>query len=64
MKNNTDTFDEDFGFQLSEDEWKNLRSYFLTSSEGEKRYTPTAFAEQGIYILMTTSVAFHDDGTE
>ena len=32
IRNNADRFDEDFMFQLSEDEYSNLRSKFLTSS--------------------------------
>ena len=53
VKNNVERFEEDFRFQLSEDEWQNLRSKFLTSSWGGKRYAPHAFTEQGIYMLMT-----------
>ena len=53
VKNNRDRFEEDFRFQLSTEEWQNLRSKILTSSWGGKRYTPYAFTEQGIYMLMT-----------
>ena len=53
VNNNVERFEEDFRFQLSEDEWQNLRSKFLTSSWGGKRYAPHAFTEQGIYMLMT-----------
>lgn len=50
IKNNIERFDEDFRFQLSEDEFRNLRSNFSTSSWGGLRYVPYAFTEQGIYI--------------
>jgi len=53
VKNNIEKFDDDFMFQLLEDEWKNLRCNFCTSSWGGKRYCPYAFTEQGIYMLMT-----------
>ena len=53
IKNNIERFDEDFRFQLSEDEFRNLRSNFSTSSWGGLRYVPYAFTEQGIYMLMT-----------
>ena len=56
VKNNIDRFDEDFMFQLSEDEYNNLRSKILTSSSeynhGGRRYLPYVFTEQGIYMLM------------
>lgn len=54
IKNNLDRFDEEyFMFQLTETEFKNLRSKFSTSSWGGTRYLPYAFTEQGIYMLMT-----------
>ena len=40
-------------FQLSKDEWDNLRWKKFTSSWGGLRYLPMAFTEQGIYMLMT-----------
>ena len=53
VKNNIERFDDDFRFQLNDNEIGNLRSKFLTSSWGGKRYKPYAFTEQGIYMLMT-----------
>ena len=53
VKNNADRFDEDFRFQLSKDEWQNLRSKILTSSWGGSRYIPFVFTEEGVYMLMT-----------
>ncbi|MBE5878913.1 MAG: ORF6N domain-containing protein [Lachnospiraceae bacterium] len=40
-------------FQLTKDEWENLRCKNFTSSWGGLRYLPMAFTEQGIYMLMT-----------
>ena len=53
IKNNIERFDEDFIFQLTDNEVKNLRCNFCTSSWGGTRYRPYAFTEQGIYMLMT-----------
>jgi len=53
VKNNIHKFDDDFRFQLTKDEWANLRSKKLTSSWGGTRYLPYAFTEQGIYMLAT-----------
>lgn len=53
VKNNIEKFDEDFRFQLTSDEFENLKSKFLTSSWGGVRKMPFAFTEQGIYMLMT-----------
>lgn len=53
VKNNIAKFDADFMFQLTKEEWENLRSKKSTSSWGGIRYLPHAFTEQGIYMLMT-----------
>ena len=69
VKNNIEKFDEeDLMFQLTKEEKDvilrskfltlengnaNLRSKILTSSWGGTRYTPYAFTEQGVYMLMT-----------
>ena len=50
VKNNIERFDEDFRFQLTKNEWDNLRSKKSTSSWGGSRYLPYAFTEQGIYM--------------
>lgn len=53
VKNNIDKFDEeDFMFQLTQEEFQNLRCKNFTSSWGGQRYLPYAFTEQGIYMLM------------
>ena len=57
VKNNIERFDDDFRFQLSEDELQELsRSKILTLNKGRGsniKYAPYAFTEQGIYMLMT-----------
>ena len=69
VKNNIEKFDEeDLMFQLTKEETvailrskilnlendnTNLRSKISTSSWGGTRYTPFAFTEQGVYMLMT-----------
>ena len=49
VKQNSNRFPEQFRFQLTEEEYKNLRSQFVTSSEdnthGGRRYMPYAFTE-------------------
>ena len=53
VQRNVEKFDDDFRFQLTSDEWVNLRSQIVTSSWGGSRYRPYAFTEQGVYMLMT-----------
>ena len=54
VKNNIEKFEgEDFMFQLTENEFENLRCKNFTSSWGGSRYLPNAFTERGIYMLMT-----------
>jgi len=52
VKRNLARFPESFRFQVSDEEYQNLRSQFVTSSEhGGRRYLPFAFTEQGIAML-------------
>ena len=53
VKNNIERFDDDFRFQLTEWEFKNLMSKISTSSWGGTRKRPFAFTELGVYSLMT-----------
>lgn len=54
VKNNKEKFDEDFMFQLTEEEVINLRSKNSTANISNKTRTlPYVFTEQGIYMLMT-----------
>lgn len=54
VKRNIDRFPEDFMFQLSVEEFSNLKSQFATSSWGGRRYPPYAFTEHG--AIMAASV--------
>ena len=57
VKNNIEKFDEDFMFELTDDEVENLRSNFLTANLNSKsRYNPHVFTEQGLYMLITSIV--------
>lgn len=51
VKRNIKRFPDDFMFQLSKDEWDNLRLQFETSRQGGRRYLPYAFTEQGLAML-------------
>lgn len=51
VKRNTERFPEDFMFQLSNEEFENLRSQTVMSSWGGRRYPPYAFTEQGVAML-------------
>lgn len=54
VKNNIERFDDDFRFQLTDAEVKNLRSKISTTNISlMSRSLPYAFTEQGIYMLMT-----------
>ena len=46
-------FPADFMFQLSKKEHANLRSQFVTSSWGGRRYLPFVFTEQGVAMLSS-----------
>lgn len=51
MKRNINRFPEDFCFQLSPSEFKNLRFQNATSSYGGRRYPPYVYTEHGIIAL-------------
>lgn len=53
VRRNLDRFPEDFMFELTKDEFDNLRSHFVTSSWGGQRYLPFAFTEQGVAMLSS-----------
>ena len=46
VKRNLERFPADFMFQLTNQEFKDLRSQFVTSSWGGRRTPPYAFSEQ------------------
>ena len=57
VKNNLNKFPERFSWILTNEEYSNLRSKFLTSSVngnyGGRRYNPRVFTEQGVAMLAT-----------
>jgi hypothetical protein len=54
VKRNRNRFPEDFMFQLSREEFANLKSQFVTSSWGGlRRALPYAFTEQGVAMLSS-----------
>ena len=46
VRRNIKRFPKDFMFELTKEEFKNLRSQIVTSSWGGSRYTPMAFTEK------------------
>jgi len=53
VKRNMDRFPYDFMFQLTKEEFTNLRFQFETSRWGGIRYLPYAFTEQGVAMLSS-----------
>jgi hypothetical protein len=55
VRRNIARFPADFMFQLSSDEYENLRSHFAASSSrhGGRRHLPYAFTEQGVAMLSS-----------
>lgn len=51
VKRNIDIFPNHFMFELTESEFKNLRSQIVTSKWGSQRYLPFAFTEHGVLQL-------------
>ena len=51
VKRNIKRFPSDFMFQLTKEEWENLKSQFVISSWGGIRKLPYAFTEQGLAML-------------
>ena len=54
VKRNIDRFPEDFMFQLTAEEFQNLKSQIVTSSWGGiRRARPYAFTEQGVAMFSS-----------
>jgi hypothetical protein len=53
VRRNQARFPADFMFQLTAEEFANLRFQFGTSSWGGRRYLPYAFTEQGVAMLSS-----------
>ena len=53
VKRNIYRFPDDFMFRLNDKEFDTLRSQFVTSSWGGRRYLPFVFTEQGVAMLSS-----------
>ncbi len=53
VRRNVERFPKDFMFDLTKEEWSDLRCQFGTSSWGGVRYMPMAFTEQGVAMLSS-----------
>ncbi len=51
VRRNIDRFPDDFMFELSKEEFENLRTQNVISRWGGHRYLPMAFTEQGVAML-------------
>ena len=58
VKRNIGRFPEDFMFELTKHEFDNLRSQIVTSSWDGTRYSPMAFTEQGVTMLLKPILSF------
>ena len=55
VRRNKNRFPSEFMFRLTAEEYEYLRSQFVTSrgsTDGDRRYMPYAFTEQGIALLF------------
>lgn len=53
VRRNIERFPEDFMFEVTKEEYENLRSQIGTSRWGGIRYLPMAFTEQGVAMLSS-----------
>jgi len=53
VKRNIERFPDDFMFQLTQDEYRILKSQSVISSWGGRRHPPYAFTEQGVAMLSS-----------
>jgi len=59
VSRNIKRFPDDFMMRLTWEEFKNLKSQFVTSSWGGRRKLPLAFTEQGVSMLSSKRHVFH-----
>ncbi len=62
VRRNIKRFPKDFMFELTKEEFTNLRSQIVTSKSGGTRYMPMAFTEHG--VLMLSSILRSDRAIE
>ena len=55
VRRNLERFPDDFMFQLTNQEFANLKSQIVTSSWGGIRKMPYAFTEQGLQSMLVTN---------
>ena len=53
VRRNIERFPPDFMFELTQTEFKSLRSQIVTSDKGGTRYLPFAFTEHGVAMLAS-----------
>ena len=53
VKRNPSRFPHDFMFQLTQEQWENLKSQTATSRWGGRRSLPFVFTEQGVAMLSS-----------
>ena len=55
VRRNLSRFPEDFMFELTNEEWENWRSQFVTSNSDRMglRYSPMVFTEHGVLMLSS-----------
>jgi len=53
VKRNLKRFPDDFMFQLTDEEFRNLRSQIVTSNWGGSRFKPMVFTEQGVSMISS-----------
>jgi hypothetical protein len=53
VQRNKDRFPNDFMFEISKEEFLNLRSQIVISSYGGRRYLPYVFTEHGVTMLSS-----------
>jgi hypothetical protein len=53
VRRNPDRFPDDFMFQLTKEEFENLKSQIAASSWGGRRTLPFAFSEHGVLMLSS-----------
>jgi hypothetical protein len=53
VKNNPDKFPQDYLFEISKDEFADLRSKNSTAKFAKTRVAPKVFTEKGLYMLAT-----------
>jgi phage regulator Rha-like protein len=53
VKRNIKRFPQEFMFQLTDEEWANLRSQIATFSKDIRKYKPYVFTEHGILMLSS-----------